>query len=117
MTNHIIKQWVVMLLCTTISMASLPACSKNSEQDAYEEVLSTLSIQKLASFLETYPDGKYEYLVINEFLDRCDAEPDPKSCNEMLLEAIPGNSKLYDIIAERYDGVKYRAGESVENHF
>lgn len=105
MIKIIRKQIVIIFFSIASLVALLNWCSRNAEQAAYEEVLLTLSAQKLASFIKTYPDSKYGDLLINEFMGICDSESDSKDCYGMLLKTIP-DSRQHELVVEKYKKIK-----------
>ncbi len=84
----------------------LQGCFSSGEKKAHEEVLSTLSIEKLAAFFKKYPASKYDDLLIKEFSNRCDADPDRKSCYRMILEAIPSTNSNYAEINQKFNDME-----------
>lgn len=93
-------------VCIAVLLVMLQGCFKSDEQKAYEEAVSTVSLQKIASFFEKYPNSKYGELIIAEFSATCDVDPDSKGCYRMILKASPKDNVQYGEILNKIENVK-----------
>jgi hypothetical protein len=92
--------------CVVVLLVMLQGCFKSDEQKAYEETVSSLSLQKFTSFFQKYPHSKYGELMVSEFSVACDVNPDSRGCYEMILKAIPKDSLQYDKVVDKVQEIK-----------
>lgn len=96
----VIKKIVRVLGILLITLAMLN-CGKPPDQKAYEEVISTMSLNKAKEFLSKYPQSKYSDKLVNDIIRWCDHDS-TKECYEMVFEIIPKNHSKYSELADSY---------------
>lgn len=67
----------------------LAGCTGESEINARNSVLTTLSLKKLSEFATTYPDSKYADQLVREFIQACGQDADPVACSRLVYGALP----------------------------
>ena len=74
-------------------------CAEQSEREAYEDVLASMSLAKVASFLERYEDGDFSERLLDELIRWCEREAEvPQACLEQLRSVVPpGHSRSAEI--------------------
>jgi hypothetical protein len=85
--KYFFRKIFLVIIIFLFSLMSLFYC-KQSDKHAYEEVLSTLSLQKAKQFFENYPESPYIDQLITRIMALC-AKEDTKQCCSMVIEVIP----------------------------
>jgi len=100
-----ISDSIRVMVCILV-LLSLPCCTGDSERKARDEVLTSLSLQKLANFAKVYPDSVHTGPLVDEFLDRCETELDAPGCYQMVLDVLPKTSRWRSRVVNRLHNVK-----------
>ncbi len=79
-------------LCSILFLLNI-FCGKPTDKQAYEQVLSTLSIESAKNFFKNYPESPYANQLAMDLIDAC--ARDNNDCCNMVLKAIPENNKRY----------------------
>lgn len=93
-TEYEMRFCLSIIILAIMSIFSIASCGKPSEEKAYEEVISTMSIEKAKQFFMYYPQGKYRDRLVNELIGWCKQE-ETAVCYKMILEAIPKDHPKY----------------------
>lgn len=62
-------------------------CGKPSDKQAYEEVLGTLSAEKVKNFFNTYPNSPYAEQLVDDLVILCSRDKSDQCCG-MILQTI-----------------------------
>jgi hypothetical protein len=73
----------------------------SSDKNSFEDVLSTLSLDKARRFFINHPNSPYKDEIVKELIKWCDQE-NTKECYEMILSVIPENHVSYQGLLNRY---------------
>ena len=71
-------------------LACLVACAKPSDQEAYEEVVASMSLVKAKRFFADYPKSPYQDRLADQIIEWCGQEPTEEILRGA-LEALPKN--------------------------
>ena len=77
-----------------------------SEREAYEDVLSTMAMDKAQRFFARYPHGAYRDRLADALIGSCDRADD--ACGRRLLATIPRDHRTYGELHKRYAGTAER---------
>lgn len=98
--------WLLVLLVTL----PILGCGKPSDQEAYEEVVATMSMERAKRFFERYPQSQYRSRLGDEIVAWCKRE-DTTECYRLIIEAFPKDHARYQEVIANYEG---RFGRRVE---
>ena len=75
---------------------------KPSDQQAYEEVVATMSMEKAKRFFDEYPHSEFRDKLIGEIIGWCKKE-ETEECYRMILDAIPKDHVRYREVSSYYE--------------
>ena len=75
---------------------------KPSDQQAYEEVVATMSMEKAKRFFDEYPHSEFRDKLIGEIIGWCKRE-ETEECYRMILDAIPKDHIQYSEVSSYYE--------------
>jgi hypothetical protein len=84
-----------------VSVAVINIFCISSDKNSFEEVLSTMSLDKARSFFINHPNSPYKDELVKELIKWCDQE-NTKECYEMILSVIPENHVCYQGLLNGY---------------
>jgi len=89
-------------------------CGRNSDKNAYDEVIATMSMEKAKRFFEKYPQSQYRDRLVSDLINLCKTE-ETAECYKLIIGAIPKDHPRYkeavsnsDIFSRNYNYVEKR---------
>lgn len=88
-------------LLLLLGAALATGCGKAPDQQAYDEVVATMSMARAAAFFEQYPQSPYRDRLADDMIAWCKRE-DTEACYALLMRALPkDHPRFADARAER----------------
>lgn len=77
-------------------------CGKPSDQEAYEEVVATMSMERAKHFFSSYPQSPYRNRLADQIAEWCKRE-DTRECYRLILDVLPKDLARYQEVAAYYE--------------
>lgn len=75
---------------------------QSADQEAYREVIATMSLEKAQRFFETFPESQYRDKLVSEIIGWCRAE-ETQECYEMIIATLPRDHPGHVQVIQLYE--------------
>jgi len=93
---------IAILIIVLVGLFFVLRDGKPSDQQAYEEVVATMSMKKAKRFFDEYPHSEFRDKLIGEIIGWCKKE-ETEECYRMILDAIPKDHVRYREVSSYYE--------------